>query len=140
MPDRSPEEVRNERLRLIDWRFLLSSPRPRRVLCFGGGSVAEAMEMIGGQVVESTAGGDCDLATADSPNAATPRELWTALVPGGACFTEWRSELGEAGAIEARLRAAGFQDVACYRRWPRAARLPVYWIPVGSPAAEAYVR
>ena len=62
------------------------------------------------------------------------------MVPGGACYTEWRSEVGEAGAIEARLRAAGFQDVACYRRWPRSARLPVYWIPVGSPAAEAYVR
>jgi hypothetical protein len=40
----------------------------------------------------------------------------------------------------AALRSAGFDDVACYRRWPRSARLPVFWIPLDAPVAAAYVR
>jgi len=40
MTDRSAEAARNERLRLVDWRFLLPSPRPRRVLCRAYGPLA----------------------------------------------------------------------------------------------------
>jgi hypothetical protein len=138
--ERSAEEVRNERLRLVDWRFLLPSPRPRRVVCPSGGALAEAMAEIAGQVVTDARSGDCDLAVAVAPDAATLRQLRHALVPGGACYTEWPASAGQARRVQAALRAAGFDAITCYRRWPRSARFPAYWIPLDAPGAESFVR
>jgi len=140
MTDRSAESARNKRLRLIDWRFLLPSPHPRRVLCLAGGPLVGALADIAGQVVTDARTGDCDLAVAVAPAAAALRALRAALAPGGACYTEWPSGAGAARQAETALRAAGFEHVTCYRRWPRAARLPAYWMPVDAPGAEAYVR
>jgi hypothetical protein len=142
--DRSAEEVRNERLRLVDWRFLLASPHPRRVLCRAGGPLdeafAEALASIAGEIVPASAGGDCDLAVAVDPGELELRELCASLVPGGACVTEWHLRSVGTGTVEAALRRAGFDEVTCYRRWPRSARLAAFWLPVGSAGAEAYVR
>lgn len=136
--DRTAEALRNARLRLVDWRFLLPSPLPARVICRARGTLAEAVAGIAGTVVETSGSGDCDLAVAEAPDPATLRELWASLAPGGVCYAEWP---GNATArVEAALRSAGFEDVACYHPWPRSARLPVFWIPAGSPGAASYVR
>lgn len=140
MTGRSAESARNERLRLVDWRFLLPSPHPRRVLCRTGGALADALTDVAGQVVADARAGECDLAVAVAPDAAALRALRAALAPGGACYTEWPSGGGNAREIESALRAAGFDRVLCYRRWPRSARLPAYWIPVDAPGAENFVR
>jgi hypothetical protein len=140
MSEHSAEEARNGRLRLVDWRFLLPSPRPRRVLCCTGGALAEAVAEIAGELVTDARDGDCDLAVAEAPDAATLREIRAALVPGGTCYTEWPASAGQAPRVKAALRAAGFETITCYRRWPRSARLPAYWIPLDAPGADAFVR
>jgi len=137
MPERSVESVRNERLRLVDWRFLLAAPRPRRVLCRTDGPLAEALAEIAEEVVTTSARAECDLAVAVEPDESTLRELKAALAPGGACYTEWRQG---PRAVEKMLRSVGFDEIGCYRRWPRSARLPLFWIPVGASGAEGYVR
>ena len=132
------ERELNERLRRADWRFLLPSPRPDRVLCRATGPLGLAVAAIAREVVD--AGEGCDLAVAQDPDAATLAELHASLRPGGACYTEWRATPGAAGRIMGALRRAGFVEAACYRPWPAGARLPVYWIPVDAPGAAAYVR
>jgi hypothetical protein len=136
----TPEPERNARLRRVDWRFLLPSPRPRRALCRGTGALADAVASIAGEVVVESRGRDCDLAVAENPDGRTLAELRGALRAGGTCYTEWHPRFGSARRVARALRAAGFQDVACYRRWPASADLPVFWIPVDSPGAAAYVR
>ena len=133
------EEEVNARLRRVDWRFLLSTPRPRRALCRAGPDLASAVARIAGEVVTAGAG-DCDLAVAEDPDPLRLPELRDALRPGGACYTEWHSPTGGTPQVERALRAAGFTDVACYRPWPTSAALPVYWIPLGAPGAAGYVR
>ena len=58
----------NARLRRVEWRFLLPSPRPERVLCLAGPvleteveSIAREMQLTAEQVVR--AGMDIDRAT-----------------------------------------------------------------------------
>jgi hypothetical protein len=142
MPARpeTPEQELNARLRRADWRFLLPSPRPRRALCRAGGLLAEAVASIAEEVVTGNAGRDCDLAVAEDPDPRTRAELRDALRPGGTCYTEWCPRIGGARRVERALRAAGFDDVTCYRPWPGSTTLPVFWIPVDSPGAAAYVR
>ena len=136
----SPERERNARLRRADWRFLLPSPRPRRALYRGAGDLATALAGIADEVIAKSRGRDCDLAVAEDPDAQTLAELRAALRPGGTCYTEWHPRFGGARRVVRALHAAGFQDVTCYRRWPLAAGLPVFWIPLASPGAAAYVR
>jgi hypothetical protein len=137
---RSAESARNERLRLVDWRFLLPSPHPRRVFCPERGALADALTDVADQVVANARPGECDLAAAVAPDAAALRALREALAPGGVCYTEWPSGAGDARAVASGLREAGFERVVCYRRWPRSARLPAYWIPLDARGAEAFVR
>jgi len=136
----TPEQERNARLRLVDWRFLLPSPRPRRALCRTAGALADAVASIADQVVADGSGRDCDLTVAADPDAGTLVELHEALAPGGTCYTEWHPRTGGVGQVERALRAAGFEDVACYRPWPASRASPVFWIPVGARGASAYVR
>ena len=138
-PD-TPEQVRNARLRRADWRFLLPSPRPRRALCLATGALAEAVASIAAEVVEADTARDCDLVVAEDPNTHALARLHDALAPGGMCYTEWGPRPGGTRAAEQALRAAGFEDIVCYRPWPAAAESPVFRIPVGAPGARAYVR
>jgi hypothetical protein len=138
--EHSAEAVRNERLRLVDWRFLLPSPHPRRVFCPTGGALADAVADIGGEIATDGGKRDCDLAVAVAPDGAALRELRGSLRPGGTCYTEWPAGAGQPRRVEAALRAAGFDAITCYRRWPRYARLPTYWVPVDAPGAQAFVR
>jgi hypothetical protein len=138
MPEAGEQEV-NQRLRRADWRFLLPTPAPRRALCRASAALTDAVASIAGEIVTGRAAGDCDLVVAENPDPRLLAELREALRPGGACYTEWRPKLGGARRIEGTLRAAGFTEVTCYRRWP-AAGAPVYWIPLGAPGAAGYVR
>ena len=140
MAAETPEQGLNARLRRVDWRFLLPSPRPRRALCRAAGPLADAVASIADQVVTSGSGHDCDLVVATDPDSATLVELREALAPGGTCYTEWHPRVGGVDEIERALRAAGFEDVACYRPWPASGASPVFWIPVGARGAAAYVR
>ncbi|MGH2367764.1 MAG: phosphotransferase family protein, partial [Chloroflexota bacterium] len=132
-----PERELNPRLRRADWRFLLPTPRPGRVLCHADGPLADAAAGITGQVITTGPAGTCDLAVAEDPGPLLLAELRSALRPGGACYTEWHPVMGGARQVERALRAAGFVDVTCYRPWPTSAALPVYWIPIGASGAAA---
>jgi hypothetical protein len=136
----TPEQELNARLRRADWRFLLPSPRPRRALCRAAGALADAVASIADEVITGGGSGDCDLAVGQDPDPGTLAALRDALGPGGTCYTEWRLRIGGAPSVERVLRAAGFEDVRCYRTWPASATLPVFWIPAGAPGATAYVR
>jgi hypothetical protein len=139
-PEKTPEQELNARLRRADWRFLLPSPRPRRALCRGAGALANAVASIADEVIRDGPARNCDLTVAEDPDPGTLAELRDALRPGGTCYTEWHPRIGGAERVERALRAAGFEEVACYRRWPASATLPVFWIPVAAPGAAAYVR
>lgn len=138
MPE-APERELNPRLRRADWRFLLPTPRPERALCRAGGTLADAVASIAGEVVEVSAAAECDLTVAEDPSPLVLAELRKALRPDGACYTEWRAPISDPRRIERALRAAGFANVTCYRPWPASAVLPVYWVPLGAPGAAAYV-
>jgi len=135
-----PERELNPRLRRVDWRFLLSTPRARRALCRADEVLADAVASIADEVLAAAPARSCDLAVAQDPDGPTLSQLHDALRPGGACYTEWRAPIGGAREVERALRAAGFAGVSCYRPWPASAALPVYWIPLGAPGAAAYVR
>ena len=57
-----PEAERNRLLRRVDWRFLLADPQPKRIICFAGRSMAEALRLIGGEVLDAS----------PAPGAAAP--------------------------------------------------------------------
>jgi hypothetical protein len=140
MAAETPEQGLNARLRRVDWRFLLPSPRPRRALCRAAAPLADAVASIADQVVTDGSGRDCDLVVGTDPDAATLVELREALAPGGTCYTEWQPRIGGADKAARALRLAGFEDVVCYRPWPASGVPPVFWIPVGARGAAAYVR
>jgi hypothetical protein len=130
----------NARLRRVDWRFLLPSPRPARVLCLAGPVLTAAVASIAGEVVTDGTTGDCDLAVAEDPDPLVLARLYQGVRPGGSCYTEWHVSVGGTRRIERTLKAAGFSEVACYRPWPGSAALPVYWIPIGASGPSSYVR
>jgi hypothetical protein len=131
------EEHRNRLLRRVDWRFLLPCPRARTTLCLAGGELAEALRLVSETVLATSApvAGACDLAVAVDPTPAQLHQAWSALVPGGACYTEWTS-FGSGGpsTIGRRLESAGFRGVTCYTAWRMPPRCDL-WLPLGSPGA-----
>lgn len=133
------EEVRNRLLRRADWRFLLASPQPTKSLCFANGLLGRAVRLISDRMADDRLDptGDCDLAVAVNPNRDTLRKGWSALRPGGSCYTEWYSPLaGGPKGIRRRLEAAGFEDVTCYWAWPwPSLSHPRYWLPLEAPGA-----
>jgi len=133
------EKVRNRLLRRTDWRFLLRTPVPTKCICFANGLLGRAVRFISDRMADDQLdpAGDCDLAVAVNPNRAILRKGWTALRPGGSCYTEWYSPLaGGPKGIRRRLEAAGFKDVTCYWAWPwPSLSYPRYWLPLGAPGA-----
>ena len=109
-----PEAARNERLRRVDWRFLLPL-------------AAEP--------------GDSDLATPRRPSRAELRRAYAALRPGGEVRCEWRLPLpGTAWRARRALERAGFVDVRLHWAWPAARRGGAqFWIPLDAAAAAAHL-
>ena len=132
------EEVRNRLLRRADWRFLLPISKPTKSICFANGLLGGAVTLISERMAEEfETTGDCDLAVAVNPNRAMLQKSWSALHPGGSCYTEWYSPFaGGPNGIQRRLEAAGFEDVTCYWAWPwPSLSHPRYWLPLGAPGA-----
>src|SRR5215831_3500089 len=133
------EEVRNRLLRRADWRFFLTRPRPTKSICFANGLLGRAVRLISDCMADERLdpNGDCDLAVAVNPNLATMRKCWSALRPGGSCYTEWYSPFaGGPNGIQRRLESAGFEDVTCYWPWPWPVfSNPRYWLQLGAPGA-----
>ena len=102
-----PERELNALLRRVDWRFLLPTPTPLRVLCHAGTRLTEAVAYIAEQVVTESQGEDCDLVVAEEPDTLRLAELRAALRPGGACYTEWRPRLGGREAAGRQRRVQG---------------------------------
>ena len=84
------EEVRNRLLRRVDWRFLLPTPQPTKSICFANGLLSRAVRLISDRMADDRLDpiDNYDLAVAVNPNHATLRKGWTALRPGGSCYTE----------------------------------------------------
>lgn len=123
-------------LRRVDWRFLLSTERVKRSICFGDGRLAQAVAIFSDFIkVETTLqttnqDGDFDLAVAQNPDEAVLRAAFTALRPGGAGYIEWRAwRSGGARGIQRRLDAAGFSNIKLYWIFPSPKR-PRLWIPI----------
>jgi hypothetical protein len=83
--------------------------------------------------------GECDLAVAVDPDAASLCSAWTLLRAGGAFYGEWRSPLHSTpDRIRQQLRTAGFERVVCYRTWPRPSNARC-WVPLAGAGALRYL-
>lgn len=144
-PDRPaalPEVERNRLLRRVDWRFLLPRAVPDVSVCFSAGLLAQAVALVSGRIVDPAvlAPGECDLAVAVNPTAATLRQAWRALEPGGSLYVEWYAPWAtSARQARRRLTDCGFETTACYVPWPWPAVSPArYWVPVEHSHAVRY--
>lgn len=137
--DNQREEVRNRLLRRVDWRFLLPQPAPKKTVCFAEGLLADAVPLISQHMVDPRRAqhSECELAVAVNPDPGVLRAAWSALQPGGACYTEWYSPLsGGVRMARQRLACAGFEDITCYWCWPWPSRASAqFWLPLESPSA-----
>ena len=135
------EETRNQLLRRVDWRFLLSNPYPARAVCFSEGALAQSVSAISDQMVlaPENGTGQCDLAVALNPDRSTLQQAWLALQPGGECYLEWYwpSARGT-GYLMRRLQAIGFEDIHGYWPWPWPQRTPAFWLPLDAPGLITY--
>ena len=149
-----PEPERNRLLRRIDWRFLLADPQPQKVVSFAGGSMGEALRLVGAEVVErqhcprdlrgpgdSARDDDAgfDLAVVTNPSTAQLQAAWQALRPGGALYGEWRRLGATRARVTEELEQAGFTSPACY--WPTGAparSAAGAWLPLAAPGALRY--
>jgi hypothetical protein len=136
------ENERNRLLRRIDWRFLLPEPAPRASLALSD-ELAEPLAMIS-RVSRTPGENDAcvELAAAVDPSPGDLAAAWSSLRPRGSFYTEWREPMpGGWRAVVRKLRAAGFEEVACF--WPRPdpARAPATaWLPLESRAPLDYYR
>ena len=137
--DLLPEAERNRRLRRADWRYLLPSAEPRRVLCLGGNELRAACDIVGAQLDDAPAPGVAyDLVVAENPRAATLRAMAGALAPDGACYTEWtRVAPGGVSRVRRALERAGFRAPRCYQPWPSPSRCEA-WVPTEGAAARHF--
>ncbi len=137
-----PEKTRNKLLRRVDWRFLSLNPWPLTSVCYAGGLLKEAVELVSGRTLApgEASSGTCDLAVAINPDKATLGSAWNALRPGGSCYTEWYSPLvGGPKGIRRNLVTAGFEEVSCYWPWPWPSRASSqFWLPIEAPNALRY--
>ena len=130
----TPEAVRNQVLRRLDWRFLLNEPNPGAVYSLvpqQSGSLWNAL-----QAFPHTYTQPAELAVVCDANSAQLRAAFEALRPGGELYGEWRLPIGGVHRLQARLAEAGFTNVACYWAWPPPGqRAAQFWLPVEAPQA-----
>ncbi|HUQ79572.1 MAG TPA: phosphotransferase [Gemmatimonadaceae bacterium] len=134
---RLPERERNRLLRRVDWRFLLSSPAPDRLLCLGDEELRASCALIAGAVEAraDTGAGEYDTVVASNPTPAILATVLARLRAGGELYAEWSG--GMADAARGQVAAAGFADVRCYWPWPAPPNAEV-WVPLDAPWAFDY--
>jgi hypothetical protein len=139
--DAAAESERNRLLRRADWRYLLPSAEPGRVLCLGGAELRAACAVIGSHVDDAIAAGQTyDLVVAENPDAGTLRAMAGTLRPGGVCYTEWtRLSFRGAARVRRALERAGFRAPRTYQPWPSPSRCRA-WVPTEGSAARHYWR
>ena len=110
-------------LRRADWRFLLPHPRLGKTGMFAQGLLAEAVRLVAERMVDGRATGahQCELTVLQRPDRATVSSGFAALVPGGACYSEWSGLFpGAPARIRAKLEREGFTGVRLYWMLPTA--------------------
>ena len=131
-------------LRRADWRFLLPSGSPRRIVCFVRGGLAEAAAVIGTTSgPDLTEEGEADLVVIEEGDASTLDAAFRVIRPGGSFYGEWRRfSSGSWMRIRRRLEDAGFVEIACYWPWPPpGGSTPRYWLPLDAqPPLKYFLR
>jgi hypothetical protein len=136
-PAQLPEPRRNELLRAVDWRFLLSLREAPRLVDLAPGRDSEALQLI---AAEEPGDGEADLAMLGFPSSAGLRSAREALAPGGEVVCRWsRPRPGGPRRARRRLEAAGFTAARVYWAGPLPRRLPQFWLPLDSPAAATHL-
>lgn len=111
-----------ERVRRVDWRFLLPDPLPRRVACLAphDPSVAEAFELLGAEVTTGPGAaapwGSYDVVVTRRARPVDVQRAAELLRPGGSIQLEVRGR--QARGCARRLRAHGFVQARAYWNWP----------------------
>ena len=133
------EAQRNRLLRRVDWRFLAGKPNPRCAMVQGDGMLAEALELVSGEVCITYAAtpGSADLVALINPNQAELERAWQAMEPGGALYGEWYVPLpGRPMVLQRRLEQVGFLVAGSYWPWPWPERATTaFWLPLEAPGA-----
>jgi hypothetical protein len=130
------EKQRNRLIRRVDWRYLLSNPKPQKSICFGNEILRQAVETISAAMMhpEVVKSEECDLAVSVNPNKKVLQSAFHALHENGELYTEWYLPwVGGATGVRRRLEKAGFTDIICYWAWPPPRFAPpLYWLPIHS--------
>jgi hypothetical protein len=126
----SEPSVQNELLRQVDWRFLLNQREAPRTLDLTGGSLAEALKLVGPAAGRSDA--EADLVVMGFPARRQLEIALRVLRPGGAVACLWRAPRpGRVRRARARLRQAGLAGVSFYRTGPQPGETEL-WLPLGA--------
>jgi hypothetical protein len=131
-----PERERNRLLRRVDWRFLLTSPAPARVLCPDDGLRESCVLVFDDVDATPNADSNYDLVALVDPVDASLSSGFSALTPGGGeLYAEFRESTR--AEITQRVEQAGFRNVRCYSPWPAPPDAEV-WVPLDAPQAFDY--
>jgi len=133
----------NVLLRRVDWRFLLSNPKPAKSIIFGGAGLKEPLTIISECVIDASTDlmdSNFELAVASEPNTEIIQEIFSALKPGGDCYIEWLlPPFARIRSLETKLAAAGFCNIESYIPIPNQIQLPAkIWVPLNAPEAIDY--
>ena len=126
-----------------DWRFLLNSPRPGRILSLSDGRLAQTIRRINKTTVteKNHQSSGFDLVSISDPNDDDISYAMSVLKPGGACLLEWTTGVFyTSNSIEARLKNAGFIIVDHFIPKPNPEKqMPKILIPFRYKGALRYV-
>jgi hypothetical protein len=135
-PAAMPERRRNDLLRRVDWRFLLSRREAPRVAATATGS--DALGLISDGSTEEP--GAAELALIGFPTRAALRGAIAELAPGGDLVCIWRlPRPGGTRSARRALEAAGLVGVRVFWAGPVPHRAPQFWLQLDSQAATEHL-
>jgi Phosphotransferase enzyme family len=129
------EALINERLRAVDWRFLLGLEEAPRYLDLSRGSLSPSLALIGEEA--SAADAEVDLAVLGFPTAKDLATARDRLAGNGEIACIWRGPRpGGVARAKTRLRRAGFVDVRLSQPGPDPSKTPELWLPLEATTAR----